>query len=50
MIELCVPPLIIQQALQLVALHFRYTVPHTNTVVEKLYNLRYKLRSGNAHP
>jgi len=31
MIGLGIPPLILQQALQLVALHFRYTVLHTNT-------------------
>jgi len=32
MIELGIPPLILQQVLQLVALHFRYTVLHTNTI------------------
>jgi len=31
-IELGIPPLILQQALQLVALHFRYTVLHTKTI------------------
>jgi len=50
MIELGIPPLIFQQALQLVALHFRYTVLHTNTVAAKLYNLRHKFRCSNAHP
>jgi len=40
MIELGIPPLILQQALQLVVLHFRYTVLHTNTITSKLYNLR----------
>ena len=37
-------------ALQLVALHFRYTVLHTNTIAAKLYNLRYKFRCSNVHP
>jgi len=37
-------------ALQLVALHFRYTVLHTNTIASKLYNLRCKFRYSNAHP
>ena len=50
MIELGIPPLILQQALQLVALHFRYTVLHTNTIASKLYNLRCKFRCSNAHP
>ena len=47
MIELGIPPLILQQALQLVALHFRYTVLHTNTIAAKLYNLRCKFRTEN---
>jgi len=50
MIELGIPPLILQQALQLVALHFRYTVLHTNTIAAKLYNLRCKFCCSNAHP
>jgi len=49
-IELGIPPLILQQALQLVALHFRYTVLHTNTIASKLYNLRCKFCCSNAHP
>jgi len=50
MIELGIPPFILQQALQLVALHFKYTVLHTNTITAKLYNLRCKFRCSNAHP
>jgi len=50
MIELGIPPLILQQALQLVTLHFRYTVLHTNTIAAKLYNLRCKFRCSNALP
>ena len=50
MIELDIPPLILQQALQLVAFHFRYTVLHTNAIAAKLYNLRCKFRCSNAHP
>jgi len=50
MIELGIPPLILQQALQLVALHFRYTVLHTNTIAAKLYNLRCKFRCSNSNP
>jgi len=50
MIELHIPPLILQQALQLVTLHFRYTVLHTNTIVAKLHNLRCKFRCSNAQP
>jgi len=50
MIELGIPPLILQQALQLVALHFRYTVLHTNTIAAKLCNLKCKFRCSNAHP
>ena len=46
-IELGIPPLILQQALQLVALHFRYTVLHTNTIAAKLYNLRCKFLTEN---
>jgi len=49
MIELGIPPLILQQALQLVALHFRYTVLHTNTIAAKLYNLRCKFCCSSAH-
>jgi len=49
-IELGIPPLILQQALQLVGLHFRYTVLHTNTIASKIYNLRFKFRCSNAHP
>jgi len=45
MIELDIPPLILQKALQLVALHFRYTVLHTNTIASKLYDLN----CSNAH-
>jgi len=48
-IELGIPPLILQQALQLVALHFRYTVLHTNTIAAKL-KLRCKFCCSNAHP
>ena len=33
-----------------VALHFRYTVLHTNTIAAKLYHLRCKFRCRNAHP
>jgi len=44
MIELGIPPLILQQALQLAALHFRYIVVHTNTIAAKLYNLRCKFK------
>jgi len=50
MIELGIPPLILQQALQLVALHFRYTVFHTNTITAKLYNLRCQFRCSNSNP
>jgi len=50
MIELGITPLILQQALQLVALHFRYTVLHINTIAAKLYNLRCKFRCSNARP
>jgi len=50
MIELGIAPLILQQALQLVALYFRYTVLHTDTIAAKLYNLRCKFRYSNAHP
>jgi len=50
MVELDLPPLILQQALQLLTLHFRYTVLHTNTIASKLYNLRCKFRCSNAHP
>ena len=42
MIELGIPPLALQQALQLVALHFRYTVLYTDTIAAKLYKLRCK--------
>ena len=49
MIELGIPPLILQQVLQLVALHFRYTVLHTNTIAAKLYNLRCQFRCSNSH-
>jgi len=35
MIELGIPPLILQQELHLVALQFRYTVLHTNTIAKK---------------
>jgi len=49
MIELGTPPLILKQALQLAALHFRYTFLHTNTIAAKLYNLRFKFRCSNAH-
>ena len=47
-IELAIPPLILQQAFQLVALHFRYTVLHTNIMAAKLYTLRCKFRCNNA--
>jgi len=50
MIEIGIPPLILQQTLQLVVLHFRYTVLHTNTIAAKLYNLRCKFCCSNAHP
>jgi len=50
MIELGIPPLILQQTLRLTALHFRYTVLHTNTIAAKLYNLRCKFCCSNAHP
>jgi len=50
MIELGIPPLILQQALQLVAHYFRSTVLHTNTITAKLYNLRCQFRCSNSHP
>jgi len=50
MVELGIPSFILQQALQLVALHFRYTVLHTNTMAARLYNLRRKFRCSNANP
>jgi hypothetical protein len=50
MIELGIPPLALQQALQLVALHFRYTVLHTSTIAAKLYTLRCQFRCSNKHP
>ena len=50
MIEFGIPPLILQQALQVVALHFRYTVLHTKTIAAKLYNLRCQFRCSNSHP
>jgi len=50
MIELVIPPLIQQQVLQLVVLHLRYTVLHTNTIAAKLDNLRCKFCCSNAHP
>jgi len=45
-------PLLLQQALrlQLVDLHFKNTVLHTNTIAAKLYNLRCKFRYSNSHP
>jgi len=49
MIEFGIILLILQQALQLVALHLRYTVLHTNTIVAKFHNLRCKFRCSNAH-
>ena len=50
MIKLGIPPLILQQSLQLVVLHFRYTVFHTNTIAAKLYNLRCQFRCSKSHP
>ena len=50
MIKLGIPPLILQQALQLAALHFRYTVLHTNTIAAKICNLRCQFRCSNSHP
>jgi len=49
-IEVGIPPLILQQALQLSALHFGNAVLHTNTIAAKLYNLRCKFGCSNAHP
>jgi len=46
--KLGIPPLILQQALQLVALQFRYTVLHTNTIAAKVYNLRCQFRCSNS--
>jgi len=40
LIEFGIPPLILQQALQSVALHFSHMVLHTNTKPAKLDNLR----------
>jgi len=50
MIKLGIPPLILQQVLQLVDLHFRYTVLYTNTMTAKLYNLNCKFCYSNDHP
>jgi len=50
MIEFGIPLLMLQQALQLVALYLRYTVLHTNTIAAKFHNLRCKFRCSNAHP
>jgi len=50
MIELGITPLILQQALQLVVLHFRYTVFHTNTIAAKVYNLRCQFCCSCSHP
>ena len=50
MLELGVPPLALQQAAQLIALHFRFTVTHTHTISAHLYKLRCTRRLGNSHP
>ena len=49
MLELGVPPLALQQAAQLMALHFRFTVTHTHTIAAHLYTLRCARRPSNAH-
>jgi len=41
MIEVGISPFGLQQALQLVGLHFRYTVPYPDTIDTKLYTLHY---------
>jgi hypothetical protein len=50
MVELGIPPLKLQQAAQLVGIHFRYTVTHTHLIAAKLYTLRGSKRCSNRHP
>ena len=48
--EFGIPPLKLQQAMQLAALHFRYSVTHTHLPAAHLYHLRRGKIASNTHP
>jgi len=50
MLEMGIPPLLLRQGEQLISLHFRYTVTHTNLISAHLYTLRCQRKTSNAHP
>jgi hypothetical protein len=48
--EIVIPPLKLQQAMQLVSMHFRYSVPHTHIPAAHLYHLRRARMCALSHP
>ena len=48
--EFGIPPLKLQQAMQLADLHFRYSVTHTHLPSAHLYHLRRAKIAANTHP
>jgi len=48
--EFGIPPLKLQQATQLAALHFRYSVTHKHLPAAHLYHLRRQKIASNTHP
>ena len=49
MIEFAIPPLRLQQAAQLIGIHFRYTITHTHLVSAHLYSLRRAKMCSSRH-
>jgi len=40
----------LQQACQLISLHYRYTISHTHLIAAHLYRIRRQFRLSNCHP
>jgi len=50
LIEFDILSLRLQQACQLISLHYRYTISHTNLITSHLYRIRRQCLLSNCHP
>jgi len=50
LLEFWVPPLCLQQACQLISLHYRYTISHAHLIAAHLYRIRLQFLLSNHHP
>jgi len=50
LLEFGVPPLHLQQACQLISLHYRYTISHAHLIAAHFYRIRCQFLLSNRHP